>query len=589
MSISTPLQPQVQAIQARIESLAPSATPEDVVMLAKAIEAVGGQANVFDLIATAEAHKSAATTAIADAKTAALAEVMAAGGFTQQLVHDNTAALTQLNPVTLTLIEDHQPLPIQSKRSVFVVCAETASFNRLVLPAAIPSEREVAGTVWLINRLAQPLVVSDATLNALITVPVGGVALLFAEPSGGGHTWSGLLIVNPGSTTNVTIDSQALLVSTIAGYPRVLPMAEGAYLLHFYSGNNHYLYRLARPDGQQLTVVNETILSFPVIAPSDQRFFDMVPLDGVRFLRVWHGSDRTIYGQRVSWTGSAFVADTQAAIASYSSTYYSYSGIALQALSPSSALLLYNTWYSSGSYTINAVRIGITSAGVVSSAQNTSLGSTSDTTNYQHNRFFVDGFGQLAVNPAKSIALFASGQSNVNTEDLRAFNPGNLNSIGTIDYVADQGQHSQSIAVQFLDDTLALITWLETGPSPDVLKWRLVRASTSGAPSLLGTGPLPLLRDVSFTASLRPYEIRVLDGRRVALLVQGHVDQDPRLIFGMVSEDQDVMTWSEWTPIPFPVRMGNPVLSMHFDAGRNELIVAQNNSANSPLVLTVQL
>src|SRR5690606_38632493 len=133
----------------------------------------------------------------------------------------------------------------------------------------------------------------------------------------------------------------------------------------------------ARPDGQQLTVVNETILSFPVTTPSDQRFFDMVPLDGMRFLRVWHGSDRRFYGQRVSWTGSAFVADTQATIASYSSNYYSYSGIALQALSPSSALLLYNTGYSGGPYKLNAVRIDITSAGVVSSAQNASLGSTS--------------------------------------------------------------------------------------------------------------------------------------------------------------------------------------------------------------------
>lgn len=58
MSIATPLQTQVQALQARIESLAPSATPEDVVMLAKAVEAVAGQATVFDVLRSGEAART---------------------------------------------------------------------------------------------------------------------------------------------------------------------------------------------------------------------------------------------------------------------------------------------------------------------------------------------------------------------------------------------------------------------------------------------------------------------------------------------------------------------------------------------------
>ena len=50
MPVNPQLQTQVNAIQTRIDTLAPSATPEDIVMLVKAVEAVGGQATVFDVI-----------------------------------------------------------------------------------------------------------------------------------------------------------------------------------------------------------------------------------------------------------------------------------------------------------------------------------------------------------------------------------------------------------------------------------------------------------------------------------------------------------------------------------------------------------
>lgn len=75
MPISTQLQAQIDAIQTRIDTLAPSATPEDIVMLAKAVEAVGGQATVFDVIDTGQQQK-AELIATADLKSA---EVVATG------------------------------------------------------------------------------------------------------------------------------------------------------------------------------------------------------------------------------------------------------------------------------------------------------------------------------------------------------------------------------------------------------------------------------------------------------------------------------------------------------------------------------
>lgn len=54
MSIATPLRTQIEAIKARIDALAATATAEDIVMLSKAVEAIGGQASVFDVMAVAE-------------------------------------------------------------------------------------------------------------------------------------------------------------------------------------------------------------------------------------------------------------------------------------------------------------------------------------------------------------------------------------------------------------------------------------------------------------------------------------------------------------------------------------------------------
>ena len=59
MPISTQLHAQIEAIQARINTVAPNATPEDLVMLAKAIEAIAGQATVIDVVAAGDAKVAA--------------------------------------------------------------------------------------------------------------------------------------------------------------------------------------------------------------------------------------------------------------------------------------------------------------------------------------------------------------------------------------------------------------------------------------------------------------------------------------------------------------------------------------------------
>ena len=78
MAVTLALQTQIAALQARIDAVAANASPEDVVMLAKAIEAISGQATVFDVIAYGDAQKSALAHALTQALAALEAQLAAA-------------------------------------------------------------------------------------------------------------------------------------------------------------------------------------------------------------------------------------------------------------------------------------------------------------------------------------------------------------------------------------------------------------------------------------------------------------------------------------------------------------------------------
>lgn len=59
MPISTPLQTQIEAIQARIQHRRPQRHPRRPGVLAKAIEAIAGQATVIDVVAAGDAKVAA--------------------------------------------------------------------------------------------------------------------------------------------------------------------------------------------------------------------------------------------------------------------------------------------------------------------------------------------------------------------------------------------------------------------------------------------------------------------------------------------------------------------------------------------------
>lgn len=104
MAVTPQLQAQIAAIQSRIEAVAADASPEDLVMLAKAVEAVGGQATVFDLVSVAQEQR----TALEDDTQAHLSALeVAVSQATQDIVHAQSEAITLVQNVGQTLASAH--------------------------------------------------------------------------------------------------------------------------------------------------------------------------------------------------------------------------------------------------------------------------------------------------------------------------------------------------------------------------------------------------------------------------------------------------------------------------------------------------
>lgn len=99
MPVALAMQTQIAAIKARIDAITPTATPEDIVMLSKAVEAISGQCSVFDVMQVGADQVAAVETAgqsqvqqVQDAIGAAEQTALSAVTTAKQ------AALLELNP-----------------------------------------------------------------------------------------------------------------------------------------------------------------------------------------------------------------------------------------------------------------------------------------------------------------------------------------------------------------------------------------------------------------------------------------------------------------------------------------------------------
>lgn len=99
MPVALAMQTQIAAIKARIDAITPTATPEDIVMLSKAVEAIGGQCSVFDVMQVG-ADQVAAVEAAGQSQVQQVQDAIGAAEQTalSSVTTAKQAALLELNP-----------------------------------------------------------------------------------------------------------------------------------------------------------------------------------------------------------------------------------------------------------------------------------------------------------------------------------------------------------------------------------------------------------------------------------------------------------------------------------------------------------
>ena len=169
MAVTPALQTQIAALQARIDAVAPNASPEDVVMLAKAIEAIAGQATVFDVIAYGDAQKGALALALTEALAALEAQLATATG---QLGETTQVQLAQI------------VAQAQALRAEFDAALQTFAAFEGASPATPGSLGMVPAPAASLERR---FLRDDGQWAMPQNVPVGGFA--FVQPSLLGTDW----------------------------------------------------------------------------------------------------------------------------------------------------------------------------------------------------------------------------------------------------------------------------------------------------------------------------------------------------------------------------------------------------------------
>ena len=215
MATAPALRNQIEAIKKRIDAVAPTASPEDVVMLAKSIEAIGGQATVFDVMDAGVSARNEALMLIDEAKNTALTEIVKAVGITDELKAEHVALRadmaglfdrTDLTPLVLPPGGAVLPDPA---RGVYALTPTDYTASSVTLPDYADGSGALKSHL-LLNGGDVPVRVFDASGNAVGTIPARGASVVFAVESGG--VWSWLATRSAPGSQSLIIDTPLILL-----------------------------------------------------------------------------------------------------------------------------------------------------------------------------------------------------------------------------------------------------------------------------------------------------------------------------------------------------------------------------------------
>lgn len=573
---------QIAALQSRIGDVTAAATPEDLVMLAKAIESVSGQATVFDILDAGTEAGEEALALIDTAKKSALAEIVKASGITDALKAEHAALRSDVDGLLDRTDLTSLPLPPggtvlpDPAQGVYVLTPADHTGASVILPDYAAGTGALKSHL-LVNNADMAIRVLDAAGHALGTVPARGFSLAFAVESAGVWSWR-VSQSEPGSQSLI-IDSPLLLLDNAATtYLSALAM-NGGFLATWLTGSTINACFL-RWEGNALKP--DPVRRFPGF-PGDG--FQAVKLTETSALLAWrYTSEKAIkaavlaLGEDGSWSlGSPVVVHTM------TTTSFGYFSVAMESGSSGLFIVGDQDTASPANYFAAAQRITVTGNAIAKTGSLFKI-ETGTSANGYSNAPYIDRY---AVDFRNGKALYFGAQTGASTPyryllsylKADASTPTLITQQNiTLGISAPNG----SRLVRFLRDDLALACWYNDSS----LFWRLLRLEGTGV-TQLGFGSSRIY-GTSVSHNVSRLQLFVLSENTVAAIIAGTDAQYPKIIFGTVLVDNADMNWSEWTELPFITKYSGYITGA-YDAAKKTFAIVEHNGSTAPLMLTVKL
>lgn len=569
--MDTTLKTQVQAIQARLAAVAPDASAEDLVMLAKAVEAVGGRATVFDVLDAGEEARQQGVSAIDAARIAALAEVHAAAGVTDAMLADIAALFGRLDPVQLALTKVVNPLP-DTARGAYVLTTVSNATASVRLPGYVPGHGAV-GCYMLINSSTFVVQVEDATGDHVGALQPHGFAIAYITGNADAG-WRWQLTRSDEGGANVLFDQPVMLLDAAGTqYMQIVAMDEG-YVVAWTVGTTVRLCLLRWQDGQ---LVPGVIEQHPTAYVSTS--FSLVRLGATPRCMLLY-ADPTSNNQAVRAffvsidTSGLHLSDIQTLATEMS---YTLQWASCSMISATDGVVFWVSYYSSSpSYYPRIATLKISSQSVISLGTTTRVFQTNNGWAYRSS-FGHDTLGSRAL-------LMESGYSS-GAPILHYFSLSDVSKdIAAPSWIIGSSS-MYGHCVRFLSDSLAIVIWVQSATQ---VYWRLVSLTdTSLSFTSMGMLNIP---DFGWGSSDRlTLTPLVLAANKVALVTAGTLAGYPKLTLGTLNANATDISWEPSIDLPFGSKINGMYITAGYDAVRQSLLIAQYSTAASPLALSAKV
>lgn len=558
------LRTQIRALQSRIDSVTETATPEDIVMLAKGMEAVAGQATVFDILDAGEEAAASALDAIKGARDEALDAVAEAGELPEETRQDIAIIKGRNRAISISIPDDGAE--ITNATTGYIRAVAEGETGALRLPALTPewlADETNMQILTICNDGQRVLSVLDAEGDDVCAIPAGMYALVFVAGDGGSHVWHGTRLASVG--VNIIADQEVTYLDSAPA--STISMALAATPVACWYSNAAKVCRFDWIDGVLVPVQTITVTT----TGNEAR---LVAYDDRQVLLATR-SGNVFYGVMIAVDEEGgLTAGASQLLFSLESGYTFANWILLP------RGIFYSAYYNTGRKTYCWLRTLSYNAG----EDKFTVGRASQT--FER----AEAYNYARYLGSKSAATI--GSYNLVVESSRnAMYPGHVwvHDGGSAIWAhnvpgASFGTYSQGIFE--INSTAFLILW--TGSASSGLFWRFGRLS--GASPVMGSYGFLTPAEFAYFDTADWFCACAIDDRHVAIVMGGGSGKRAMLFVGTLSENADSFVyWADPVFLPIGNPVDNPVIDMKCDKSRKVLYIVRAASGLAPHILPVKL